>query len=327
MIRHPALELVGVLVYDAAKDGIDAGELCGEGATGVEATTDPAVIHALNADCVLYMPRALVIDDVVALLEAGTNVVTTRGELFAGGVRLAGDDRARVLDACMRGKQLGLRDREQPRVHHGCASPRAAFDAAARRAGADRRIRQPVAPRLAAPAVRADGFRPRARHLRRARRSSFLLGEFAPPLELLAEAAGRPVDAWTCTGEVAAARVTTALVAGELPAGTIAAQRTVFVGKSGADEIVRFTANWYCTTDIEPAWDVRPTGWRVRVHGDAPFDVDLPFPVPLDELGAYTPAYTANRPVNAVAYVCDAPPGILVTADLPPITPAGPRVQ
>ena len=49
------------------------------------------------------------------------------------------------------------------------------------------------------------------------------------------------------------------------------------------------------------------------------------FAVPLEELGAHTPALTANPPVNAIPYVCAAPPGILSTADLPPITPAGPR--
>ncbi len=31
VIRHPALELVGVRVYDAAKEGIDAGELVRRG--------------------------------------------------------------------------------------------------------------------------------------------------------------------------------------------------------------------------------------------------------------------------------------------------------
>ena len=35
VIRHPALELVGVLVYDPAKDGVDAGVLCGEEPVGV----------------------------------------------------------------------------------------------------------------------------------------------------------------------------------------------------------------------------------------------------------------------------------------------------
>jgi 4-hydroxy-tetrahydrodipicolinate reductase len=124
---------------------------------------------------------------------------------------------------------------------------------------------------------------------------------------------------------VAVARATTTLAAGELPAGTIAAQRTRLAGFANGAERVRFTANWYCTDEIDPQWDLRPTGWRVRVQSDAPLDVALPFPIPLDELGAATPAYTANRPVNAIPYVCQAAPGILTAADLPPITPAGPQ--
>ena len=89
---------------------------------------------------------------------------------------------------------------------------------------------------------------------------------------------------------------------------------------------MRFTANWYCTTDVEPAWDLRPTGWRVRVHGDAPLDVDAARSRSRSRSSARSrPRYTANRPVNAVPYVCAAPPGILTTTDLPPITPAGPR--
>ena len=37
---RPDLELVGVLVYDQAKEGVDAGKLCDEAPTGVLATTD-----------------------------------------------------------------------------------------------------------------------------------------------------------------------------------------------------------------------------------------------------------------------------------------------
>ncbi len=61
-------------------------------------------------------------------------------------------------------------------------------------------------------------------------------------------------------GEVAAARRTTVLVAGELPAGSVAAQRTTIVGTRDGAEVMRFTASWYCTTDIEPAWDLRADG-------------------------------------------------------------------
>ncbi len=86
---------------------------------------------------------------------------------------------------------------------------------------------------------------------------------------------------------------------------------------------MKFSPTWYCTADIDPAWELQSTGWRVRVRGEAPLDVRLEFPIPVADLGGYTPAYTANRPVNAVPYVCAAVPGILSATDLPPITPAG----
>jgi 4-hydroxy-tetrahydrodipicolinate reductase len=153
------------------------------------------------------------------------------------------------------------------------------------------------------------------------RRANHLLNEYVPALRQLAEAAGFTVDEWTAWGEVAAARHDTTIVAGEIKAGTAAAQRATLVGRQRGVDVVSFTPYSYCTLDVEPAWDLRPVGWRVRVHGDAPFDVQLTFPVPLEELGSYTPAYTANRPVNAIPYVCAAPAGIVLTADLPPITP------
>src|SRR2546422_8832913 len=95
VIRHPALDLVGVRVYDPAKDCVDAGELCGEGPTGVRATTDRDAVLKLEADCCIYMPRATgkgqtrtgltedeLVADVVALLGSGTNIVTTCSDLL-----------------------------------------------------------------------------------------------------------------------------------------------------------------------------------------------------------------------------------------------------
>jgi 2,4-diaminopentanoate dehydrogenase len=323
VIRHPTLDLVGVLVFDPAKAGVDAGVLCGEEPVGVVASDDRAAMRAVDADCVLYMARTFDLDDVVALLESGTNIVTTRGELFGGGHRLGEEARTRVLDACARGKTS---------IYATGSSPGFITDALPMALLSLQRRVESIEIDEFANLSRRDsphllfeqmGFgRPIASY--DSRRSSYLLGEFSPALAALADAAGRPVDEWTCAGEVAAAREATALVAGELEAGSIGAQRTVIVGKSNGSDVVRFTANWYCTADVDPAWDLRPTGWRVRVAGDAPFDVDLPFPIPLDDLGSFTPAYTANRPVNAIPYVCAADPGILSTTDLPPIVPAGP---
>jgi len=83
--------------------------------------------------------------------------------------------------------------------------------------------------------------------------------------------------------------------------------------------VLRFCATWYCTADLDLSWDVRATGWHVLVEGDAPLDIDIRFPVPLERMGATSPAYTANRAVNAVPFVCAASPGIRTTVDLPQI--------
>jgi len=324
VIRHPALELVGVLVYDPEKDGVDAGTLCGEDPIGVLASTERAAVRALGADCVMYMARSLDLDDVVELLESGTNVVTTRGELFGGGHRLGDERRAEVLAACGRGGSSIYATGSSPgfitdALPFALLSMQRRVDAVEIEEFANLSRRN--SPNLL---FELMGFgQPLASF--DAARSSYLLAEFEPPLAALAEAAALPVEEWTCTGEVAAARRDTSILAGELAAGSIAAQRTTIVGRSDGADVVRFTPTWYCSTDLDPAWDLHATGWRIRVRGDAPFDVDLPFPIPLDDLGSFTPAYTANRPVNAVPYVCAAPPGILSTADLPPITPAGPR--
>ena len=41
----------------------------------------------------------------------------------------------------------------------------------------------------------------------------------------------------------------------------------------------------------------------------------------MERMAEITPAYTANRAVNAVPYACAAVPGIVTTVDLPPFVP------
>ena len=76
---------------------------------------------------------------------------------------------------------------------------------------------------------------------------------------------------------------------GTIAAGTVAAQRVTVDGMRGGRPLLRSAPSWYCTTDLDPAWDLRPTGWRVNVEGDAPLDIDLPFPVPLDRMAETAP--------------------------------------
>ena len=324
VIRHPSLELVGVLTYNPEKDGVDAGDLCGEPPTGVLATTDRDAIVALGADCVLYMPQDTDLDDVCALLAAGTNLVTTRGDFVVDGFRLGDDGRARVLAAC---------DAGGTSVYATGSSPGFITEALPFALLSLQRNTEAIHIWEFANMSRRDsptmifelmgyGKPPGAFPTGRVTR---LLHDFGASLNLLAEAAGRPVDAWRAVGEVALAREDTTIVAGTILAGTVGAQRTTITGSSRGTDVVHFTACWYCTTDLDPQWDLGRTGWRVKVVGEAPFEFDLAFPVPLEALNDWTPALTANRPVNAIPYVCAARPGILSTLDLPHITPAGPH--
>lgn len=320
VIRHPHLELVGVRVYDPGKVGCDAGSLCGEDPTGVRATDSDADILALRPDCVLYMPAVLDLDVVCALLAAGTDVVTTRGELAVDGSRLGAADRQRVVDACAAGRSSVYATGSSPgfiteTFPLALLSLQRQPSALAIWEFADMSRRD--SPRMIFDLMgfgRPPGPAPegRVRHL---------LADFGVSLSLLAQTAGWDVDVWRGTGEVAVARRAVATAAGPLAAGTVAAQRTTVVGLERGAERISFTACWYLTADLDPVWDLGATGWRVRLDGEAPFALDLAFPVPLDDLNEWTPAYTANRPVNAVHAVHAAAPGILSVLDLPTVTP------
>lgn len=84
IIDHPDLSLRGVLVYDPAKAGIDAGTIARRPPTGILATCDIDAILATDAQAVIHTPRITLpydalVPDVVRLLESGKNVISTAG--------------------------------------------------------------------------------------------------------------------------------------------------------------------------------------------------------------------------------------------------------
>jgi 4-hydroxy-tetrahydrodipicolinate reductase len=338
VIRHPDLELVGVLVYDEAKAGVDAGKLCDEDPTGVLATIDRDAVLQLGADCCVYMPRATgrgqtraglseddLVADVVALAEAGTNVVTTVSDMFARGLRLSDENRARVLEACERGSASVWASGSDPgfiteTLPMALLSVQRHVDLIEIEEFGD--LSHRPSPHMVMEQMR---FGTPLSEFDPDRRKNHLFGEYQPPLSVLGDLAGFEIDEWTAEGGVAAAKEDLTIVAGEIKAGTAAAQRIVIHGRSGGTDRIRFTQYGFVAMDVEPDWSLQPTGWRIRVHGDAPFDVSMPFPVPLDDLASFVPAFNANGPVNAIPYVCAAPPGLLTTEDLPHILPRGPR--
>jgi 4-hydroxy-tetrahydrodipicolinate reductase len=322
VIEHPDLELVGVHVHGAAKSGVDAGELARlDTVTGVRATRNIDDIVALGADCVLYMPLTCDLDEVCRLLESGANVVTTRGE-FHRPRSMDPEARARVEAACERGGTSIHSTGSSPGfISEGLplllSSIQRRLDGLSIDEFAD--LSQRNSPDLLFGVM---GFgRPPAEIDRR--RFSHGKTSFGPSLELIADALSMPLDELAASGEVATTPRRITIAAGTLEAGTVAAQRMTVTGLRAGRPVLTFRANWYCATDFEPAWDLRATGWRVVIDGDAPLDIDLRFPTPVEDLASVTPGYTANRAVNAVPIVCAAAPGIRTTVELPTIFATG----
>ena len=338
VIRDPALDLVGVRVYDEAKDGVDAGALCGEAPTNILATADREAILKLDADCCVYMARATgtgqtragltqdeLVDDLVALLERGTNVVTTCTDLIARAVRLDDANRARIADACERGASSVWASGSDPgfvteTLPLALLSIQRRVDLIEIEEFGD--LSRRPSPHMVMEQMR---FGKALEEFDPDRRKNHLFGEYQPALTILADMAGFEIDEWTAEGGVAAAKEDVEIVAGTIEAGTAAAQRIIVTGRGGGTDRLRFTQYGFVAMDVDPDWGLQPTGWRLRLHGDAPIDMSMPFPVPLDELASFVPAFNANGPVNAIPYVCEAKPGILSTEDLPHMLPRGPR--
>lgn len=316
VIEHPRLALAGLYVHTPGKAGRDAGELCGLAATGIRATDSIDDISSLDADCVLYMPRVLDVGEVCRILASGTNIVTTC-TAFHHPPSMDRELCARVEAACRAGGASLYSTGSSPGFISE-AVPLALLSLQ-RRLGLLSIDEYADLTHRDSPAMLFDvmGFG-RSPADYPTQRATHLGTSFGPSLRLLAEEMGTPLDSVAAHGEVAVARSTTEIAAGTVAAGTVGAQRVTVSGVRGGETLLRFRATWYCTRDLEPGWELRDTGWRIGVDGDAPLDIDIRFPIPVERMTSTFPAYTANRAVNAVAAVCAAPPGIRTTAELPP---------
>ncbi len=319
VIEHPGLELVGLHVHTEDKVGRDAGDLAGTDPTGVLATGSIEDVLALGADCVLYMPQGCDLDAVCRLLASGANIVTTRGE-FLRPASMDPDERRRVEDACAAGGTS---------IHSTGSSPGFISEALpivllTMQRRLDRLLIDEFADmssrELPGDALRPDGLRPRPGRLRRPS-----LRPPRPRLRPVAVGAGRRHRSAPRRHRVRRrgrrGRPRRRDRRGPVAAGTVAAQRPVVTGLRDGEPLLEFRANWYVTTDVEPAWDLRETGWRVQVLGDTPLDLEIRFPVEPERYAQVSPGFTAHPAVNAVATVCAAAPGIRTTFDLPRVLP------
>jgi len=322
IINHPDMELAGVYVHSASKAGMDAGDLAGTAPTGVKATNSMADILALKADCVMYMPHVFNPDELAAILESGANVVSTRMEL-QNPATLDPAVREKIAAACAKGNSS---------VHASGSSPGFISEAMpVVLASIQRRLDKMTINEFADCSSRnspemifemmgfgADPASGVNHHVLDHFKSSF-----SGTLMLTADALGLPIDTVEVRGALGIARNDVTIAAGTVPKGTVAATRYVVTAMRAGKPLMEFIATWYVSADVDTTdgetWDFRKSGWSVLVEGDCPLDITIGFPVAEEDYAEMTPGLTANRPINAVPYVCEAPAGFQTTFDLPQI--------
>jgi len=321
-IEHPDLEVVGVWVHSKSKAGRDAGELAGVEPIGVAATNDIEDVIALKPDCVLYMPHVCDVDEICRILESGANIVSTRMEL----------QNPAALDPAICGRIEAACQRGNSSIHASGSSPGFITEAV------------PIV--LASIQRRLDSLRIDEFADVSSRDSPEMLFEmmgfgrqpgpagkgqleharlcFGPSLQLVATALGLALDGFEVSGAQGVARTDIKIAAGTVAAGTVAAMKTTVTGMHEGKPLMTFTTTWFVSTDVDTSdgevWEFRsPSGWHIVLQGDCPLDISISFPVAEKDYADMTPGLTANRPVNAIPYVCEAPAGIRTTTDLPQI--------
>ena len=325
VLGAPGLELVGVHVTSAAKEGIDAGELVARERTGVAATRDLDALLASRPDVVVYTPRTPSTDDVCALLRAGVDVVTTSYGFDPE--RMPGDDRDRLRAACVEGAA----------TFHASGLNPGSFSAAVPLAlsGLVRRLRRLTLQERAdwsvyeSTEITFDQMRfgrPAAEVSETVSESlAFTSDLFRQQVWLLGRALHADLDEVVTHHEVAVAQHDVAVFDRVLAAGTVNGQRFRWVGRSGGEELIVIEAIW-TLGEVDAQWPEPQHGWTLQLEGDPSVQAHLitlaSFSDPremVDHVRAASVA-TAMQVVNAIPHVHAAAPGFVTAVDLPVVS-------
>lgn len=322
------LTLAGVKVYSQDKDGMDAGELAGRERVGVAATTDTAAILALDADCVIYTPRIVDLDDVCALLASGKNVVTT-AFLFHPD-RQPADVRRRLEDACRQGGSTVHGSGINPGNLSGVlplalSGMSRTIDTIRLQERADWSVYDSTAITFDNMSFGrpVDEISPTATEF-----LAFNSDIFSEEVWLLADALHAGIDEVTASVEAVPAMADHEIFDHVLRAGTTAGQRWNWVGRRAGEPLVEIETLWTVGNEYPAHWPTPRHGWTLTIEGDPSMQAHF------IALASFTRAAsmaehvnaaniaTAMQVLNAVQAVCAADPGFATMATLPLIRSA-----
>jgi len=327
ILDHPELELAGLWVHGAAKDGRDAGELCGRPPAGVRATRDAERLLALDADCVCYTATADLrpfeaIEDICRILAAGKDVVSSSVVPLVHPRSFFPEVRDRLEEACRTGGTSfftsgidpgfandvlpltlsGLCQRwEEIRIleiinYATYDQPQVLFETM----GFGKPLDQ--TPLLLTPGT--------------------LEFAWGGTVRLLADGLGVELEDVRAVYERRPAVRRIRIGAHTVEPGTMAALRFEVQGILGGRPAIVVEHVTRLDDALAPEW---PTGrgYRVVITGTPAMRCDFDFADERGDLAVGGVLLTATRLVNAIPAVCAARPGLLSALDLPLVTGRG----
>ncbi len=324
VVANPELELVGCYAWSADKVGTDVGELCGIDPIGVAATNDVDALFALDPDVVVYNPMWPSTDELVPILEAGIDVVTTAA--FINGRGHPGD-RERIVAACQAGESsifgTGISPGFVELIGIATANICDRIDKITIDEGSDTTLYDSPETELPCGFGRAidDPELPGM-----AEQGTLVFGE---AVELVADALGIELDETVCEAEYAMATEDVVMDSWTIEAGHVAGVYASWQGRVGAKTVVELNVRWRKGQNLVPDWEIKE-GHVIKVDGRPTVTATLEY-LPPPDFEATTFAdfmvlgmiMTAMPAVNAIPYVVAAAPGIVTYADIPLPLPRG----
>jgi 4-hydroxy-tetrahydrodipicolinate reductase len=328
IVGHPELELVGLFVSSEAKEGKDAGELCGIGPVGIPATRDVDALLALDADCVCYTADAGMrpgdaIEDMARILASGKNVVscsmvglvhpTTLNDLFT--TRLSDACEAGGTSFLTSGIDPGFANDTLPLVLSGLSEH-----------WSEIRIQEIInyaTYNQPETIVEIMGFGKPLDHTPVLLAPGMLSFAWGGTLRLLAEGVGLELEEIREVHERRPATKPIQIGPYLVEEGTTAALRFEVQGIVGGRPALVVEHVTRLDDELAPEWPQSNGSYRVLIEGVPSMRVEYEFE---DEHGDHAVGgvvLTATRIVNAIPAVCAASPGLLSALDLPMITGKG----
>ncbi len=322
---NPGLELVGCYAWSESKVGTDAGELAGIGPLGVAATNDVDHLLGLKPDCVVYNPMWPSVDEMVRILSAGVNVVTTAA--FINGRRL-GADRDRLVDACERGSSslfgTGVSPGFAELVALTVAGICSRIDKVTVKEEADTTFYDSPAterPVGFGQPIDAPGLADMARE------GTAVFGE---AVAMVADALGVELDEIVCEAEFAQTTADVEMASWTIPAGCVAGVAASWQGRVGGRTVVELSVRWKKGSTLDPDWVIEKDGWQIEIQGLPTVTTTLDFLPPpdfeaetIEDFMVIGHVITAVPALNAVPAVVAAAPGIVSYPDLALPMPRG----